>query len=117
MVSRMPSPAGATDDPPERREDVLTARIATVMRHQLEKEYPSAGTRRDAHPKHTGLLEGVFTVTATLPPELRVGVFAEPRSYQAWVRASNASAKPQSDAVRDVRGLAIKLLDVPGAKI
>ena len=70
------------------------------MRHQLEKEYPSAGTRRDAHPKHTGLLEGVFTVTATLPPELRVGVFAEPRSYQAWVRASNAT---RSNAISPAR--------------
>ena len=113
MVSRM----AEIDDPRERREDALTTRIAATMRRKLAKDYPPAGTRRDAHPKHTGLLEGVFTVDPALPADLRVGLFAEARSYQAWVRTSSASDKPQSDAVRDVRGLAIKLLDVPGEKI
>jgi hypothetical protein len=113
MVSRM----AEIDDPRERREDALTARIAATMRRKLAKDYLPAGTRRDAHPKHTGLLEGVFTIDPTLPADLRVGLFAEAKSYQAWVRTSSASDKPQSDAVRDVRGLAIKLLDVPGEKI
>jgi hypothetical protein len=113
MVSRM----AEIDDPREPREDVLTARIAATMQRKLAKDYALADTRRDAHPKHTGLLEAVFTVEPTLPPDLRVGLFAEPRSYQAWVRTSSASNKPQSDAVRDVRGLAVKLLDVPGEKI
>ncbi len=113
MVGRM----AEIDDPRERREDALTARIAATMRRKLAKDYPPAGTRRDAHPKHTGLLEGVFTVDPALPPDLRVGLFAEAKSYKAWVRTSSASDKPQSDAVRDVRGLAVKLLDVPGEKI
>src|SRR5213078_1338065 len=106
-----------TDDPREAHEDALTARIARTMRRQLEKDYPPAATKRDAHPKHTGLVERAFEVAPDLPAELRVGVFAEARSYRAWVRTSNASAKPQSDAIRDVRGLAIKLFDVPGEKI
>jgi hypothetical protein len=105
------------DDPREANEDALTARIARTMRQQLEKDYPPAATRRDAHPKHTGLLEATFEVAPDLPAGLRVGLFAEARAYRAWVRTSNASAKPQSDAIRDVRGLAIKLLDVPGEKI
>ncbi len=110
-------PSTEVDDPREANEDALVARIARTMRRQLEKDYAPAATRRDAHPKHTGLFEGTFEVAPDLPAELRVGVFAEARSYRVWVRTSNASAKPQSDAVRDVRGLAIKLLDVPGAKI
>src|SRR6266511_3175205 len=105
------------DDPPERNEDALTARIAAAMRGKLVKGCPPAGTKRDAHPKHTGLLEGVFAVDADLPEDLRVGVFAEARSYRAWVRTSNASDKPQPDYVRDFRGLAIKLLDVAAEKI
>jgi hypothetical protein len=110
-------PSTEVDDPREANEDALTARIARTMRRKLEKDYPPAATRRDAHPKHTGLFEGTFEVAPDLPAELRVGVFAEARSYRVWVRTSNASAKPQSDAIRDVRGLAIKLLDVPGEKI
>jgi len=101
----------------ESNEEVLIARIADVLRRKMERDYLPAVTKRDAHPKHTGLLQAVFTVAADVPPALRVGLFAEPRSYQAWIRTSNANAKPQSDAVRDVRGLAIKLLDVPGEKI
>ena len=44
-------------------------------------------------------------------------MFSEARTYKAWVRTSNASGKPQSDAVADYRGFAIKVLDVPGDKI
>ncbi len=110
-------PSTKLDDPREANEDVLTARIAGTMRRQLERDYRPAATKRDAHPKHTGLFEGTFEVASDLPAELRAGVFAEARSYRVWVRTSNASAKPQSDAIRDVRGLAIKLLDVPGEKI
>jgi hypothetical protein len=83
----------------------------------MERDYPAGGTRRDAHPKHTGLLRARFTVEAELPPALRVGVFAAAASYDAWVRLSNASGTPQSDAIRDVRGCAIKLLKVGGTPI
>jgi branched-chain amino acid transport system ATP-binding protein len=36
-----------------------------------------------------------------LPAALRVGVFAQPRSFEAWVRFSNASGAPQSDAIKE----------------
>ena len=104
-------------DPPERDEERLIARIERVMREKLEKDYAAAETKRDAHPKHLGLLEATFAVERDLPPELRVGLFAEPRSYRALIRSSSASARPQSDARADLRGFAIKLLDVPGAKL
>jgi hypothetical protein len=104
-------------DQREPNEDALIARMEDVLRRKMERDYLPPATKRDAHPKHTGLLQAVFAVSAELPPALRVGVFAEPHSYQAWIRTSNASGKPQSDGVRDVRGLAIKLLDVGGEKI
>jgi len=44
-----------------------------------------------------------FPIDPTLPADLRVGLFAEAKSYKAWVRTSSASDKPQSDTVRDVR--------------
>jgi hypothetical protein len=106
-----------TDDPREPDEDRLTARIERVMREGLEKAYEPAATRRDAHAKHHGLLAGRFEVAPELPPELRVGLFAEPSSYEAWIRCSSSSPKALSDAVKDARGLAIKLLDVGGEKI
>jgi hypothetical protein len=116
MVGPMENPA-RIEDPREPQEDELVARIEKVMRRKLEKDYAPAETRRDAHPKHTALLEATFAVPPGLPAELRVGLFSEARSYKAWVRTSNASGRPQSDAVADYRGFAIKVLDVPGEKI
>jgi hypothetical protein len=104
-------------DDRERDEERLAASIERTMREKLEKDYAPGSTRRDAHPKHLGLLKAVFTVEANLPPELRVGLFAEPRAYEAWIRCSSASSRPQSDAIADLRGFAIKLLDVGGEKL
>jgi hypothetical protein len=105
------------DDDHERNEEQLAASILRVTREKMERDYVPGATRRDAHPKHLGLLKGVFAVEPNLPPELSVGLFSEPRVYDAWVRSSSASGTPQSDAIADVRGLAIKLLEVGGEKI
>ncbi|MCA9492330.1 MAG: hypothetical protein KC621_20495, partial [Myxococcales bacterium] len=48
---------------------------------------------------------------------LRVGLFATPGTWRCWVRASNGSGGRRSDAVPDVRGLAVKVLGVPGDKL
>jgi catalase len=45
-------------------------------------------------------------------------VFSEPgKTWQATVRLSNGNAYPQFDSIRDARGMAIKLLDVPGKQL
>jgi hypothetical protein len=98
-------------------EEKHVAHIIEIMRRKQEKDYAPGSTRRDAHSKHTGLLQACFTVEADLPLALRVGLFAEPRSFDAWVRFSNSNGTPQSDAVKDLRGCAIKVRDVPGPRI
>jgi hypothetical protein len=102
---------------PEPAEDQLIARIADILQRKMERDYPPGATRRDAHAKHVALVRAVFTVEPDLPPELRVGLFGSARSYDAWVRLSNANGEPQSDAIADVRGCAIKVLGVAGARI
>ena len=102
---------------PEADEEKNVAHIIEVMRRKLEKDYAPGATKRDAHPKHTAVVQASFVVEPDLPPALRVGVFAQPRSFDAWVRFSNASGTPQSDAIKDLRGCAIKLRDVPGQRI
>ncbi|HEX8621290.1 MAG TPA: catalase family protein [Allosphingosinicella sp.] len=101
----------------ERWEGRNVARIIQVLRRQQVKSYRPGATLRDAHTKRIALVEAEFAVEPDLPEALRVGLFAEPRRYQAWVRFSSASEKPRSDAIRDVRGAAIKLRDVPGERI
>lgn len=87
------------------------------LKKQLIDEHPDGLMPRDAHPKMHGLVQAEFTVHADIPAVLRVGVFAESRTYAAWVRFSNASGTIQPDAKRDIRGMAIKLVGVTGEKI
>ena len=71
---------------------------------------------RDAHPKHHACLKAEFSITPGLPEELRVGIFRNDRTYPAWIRYSNGSG-PKPDYEKDVRGMAIKLMEVEGEKL
>jgi catalase len=83
----------------------------------LDREYPpGTAMRRDAHPKHHGLVRAAFVVDE-VPAHLRHGVFATPGRYDAWIRFSNGSPRVQPDRNRDQRGMAIKLLGVAGEKM
>jgi hypothetical protein len=98
-------PASEADD---------TRQLIALLQQQMRHDYPRGLMLRDAHPKAHGCVRAEFAVAPDLPAALRVGVFAEPRRYQAWVRFSNASGKVKADEVSDLRGVAIKLLDVGG---
>ena len=92
---------------------IIADAIAVVEQH-------SENTRvlRDAHAKAHGCVRAEVSVRADLQPALRQGVFSEPgKTWQAWVRLSNGNAYPQFDNMKDARGMAIKLLDVPGAQL
>ncbi|WP_217474262.1 catalase family protein [Stutzerimonas stutzeri] len=92
---------------------IIDNAIAVVAQH-------SENTRvlRDAHAKAHGCVRAQVRVRDDLDVALRQGVFAEPgRTWQAWMRLSNGNAYPQFDRIRDARGMAIKLLDVPGDKL
>jgi hypothetical protein len=49
--------------------------------------------------------------------DIRVGLFAQAATYQAWVRLSNGTIQSKADANPDVRGLAIKLMGVTGDRL
>jgi hypothetical protein len=68
-------------------------------------------------PKPHGCVRAEFVVDADVPADLRHGIFAAPRTYPAWIRFSSSFAPPRSDDKRDAHGMAIKLMDVPGAKV
>ena len=59
---------------------------------------------RDAHAKAHGCAKATFEVLGDIPSELAVGVFAQPRTFKAWVRFSNGSARSDDDSVGDGRG-------------
>lgn len=79
---------------------------------------PECPALRDAHPKAHGCVVAEFRVEDNLPQHLAQGVVTPGRTYPAYIRFSNGDADPErDDAKADARGMAIKLLEVPGEKI
>jgi hypothetical protein len=62
-------------------------------------------------------VEGELTVLPDLPEHARAGIFAAPATYRAYVRFSNGAGKRQPDTKPDLRGVAVKVVGVPGKKI
>jgi len=93
----------------EPNEAKMIAEMTDILQRKMARDYKKGHTRRDAHPKTVGLLQASFRIEPDLPVEFKVGIFKKAQEYDCWVRLSNASGKIQSDAVKDARGLAIKL--------
>jgi hypothetical protein len=92
--------------------DALIERLRSMMAAR-----DAGGTqRRDVHVKTHALVRAEFSVL-DLPPELRVGLFARPGTYKAWVRFSSSANTVNRDHKGDIRGMAIKLMGVPGRKM
>lgn len=94
-------------------QDIIQTAIRIVDQHREPTRY-----LRDAHAKAHGCVTAEVSVPQNLPADLRQGVFAQPgKVWQAWMRLSNGNAYPQFDQLQDARGMAIKLLDVPGQQL
>jgi hypothetical protein len=76
------------------------------------------GAQRFGNTKTYGVLRGEFTVVSGLPDDLRRGVFAQERTYPAWVRFSGPGpyAPPDMEDYGQC-SVGIKLMDVPGPKL
>jgi hypothetical protein len=98
----------------EQNEPGLMVKLEELFREISDKQ--STPPRRGAHPACTGLLKAEFSVEPNLPDELKVGLFKQAVTYHALIRTSNAQAKSVNNKIKDLRGFAIKLLDVPGEK-
>lgn len=77
---------------------------------------PGHPTQRPVFGKDHGCVRGTFEVNSALPANLRVGVFKGTR-YDAWIRFANDGAAAKIDGEPAARGMAIKLVGVPGRKI
>jgi len=100
-------------------EVAIATEISSVIESQLADLY-KGGQRyfRDAHPRAHGCFHADFVVDPAIPAEFAHGVFAKDSKYKAIIRFSNASHDGTvPDITPDARGMAIKLLDVPGKKL
>ncbi len=92
----------------------LTQNIIDMLKEKAKKDYNKSNTKREAHAKCLGLLKAEFIVNKNLPKEYQIGVFKNPKKYNAFIRISNSNPKVKSDKSKDLRGFSIKLLNVEG---
>lgn len=126
LQNAAPPPAGNIEfdselgEQPWPGEEDATKQIAALITEQISKTYPANNrpARRDAHPKAHGCVRATFKVNDQLPNELAHGAFQRGKSYKAWIRFSNGDSDAnRADGEGDARGMAIKLMGVPGPKL
>jgi len=97
-------------------EDARFTRLAEQLRELQRRNTRRSGAGRALHRKgHVGV-EASFEVLEGLPVPACQGLFAMPGRYRAYVRFSNGASAHRADGRGDVRGVAIKVLGVPGTK-
>lgn len=72
---------------------------------------------RSVHAKSHGLLRAELRVLPELPSVLAQGLFGAPGSYPAVMRLSTTPGDVLEDSVSTPRGVALKVLGVPGARL
>lgn len=94
--------------------DDIISSFKTQMRNLWKPGYFERGGNTKTH----GLVRAELIVRDDLPEHMRRGIFAEPRSYRAWVRYSGPGpfVTPDIDDV-GFMSMAIKLMGVPGPKL
>jgi hypothetical protein len=85
---------------------------------EIQRKAAARGQKgRALHTKGLAGVRAQLTVLGDLPDFAKVGLFASAKSFDAWVRFSNGMGQRNDDHKGDVRGMAIKVLGVPGKKV
>ena len=88
-----------------------------IRRYQIERTQHNGGIKRGFHAKQLGCTLGRFQVLDQIPSELQQGIFMPGTSYEVMGRFSSGLGTIEKDAELDVKGLALKLLNIEGPKL
>jgi hypothetical protein len=99
-------------------EDAWVDSIIDTFRKQMAGLWKPGAFERGGNTKTHGIVRGEFVVHDDLPAHLRRGIFAEPRTFRAWVRFCGPGPYITPD-IDDVgfMSISIKLMGVPGPKL
>ncbi|WP_299196524.1 catalase family protein [uncultured Erythrobacter sp.] len=99
-------------------EEELLETIIERMRAHMSQDFAPEEMERGGNTKTHGVVRGELVVHPDLPDHLRHGIFANPRSFPAWVRLGGPGphTPPDIDDV-GVLSIGVKLMDVPGPKL
>lgn len=99
-------------------EDRDTRRIIDEIAAFTRENWLPGAAQRFGNTKTFGVVRAEFVVYSGLPEHLRHGLFAEPRTYRAWVRFSGPGpyAPPDLEDYGQC-SIGIKVMGVPGPKL
>ena len=85
---------------------------------QMNRLWNPGHYERGGNTKTHGIVRAEFVVRDDLPEHMRRGIYAEPRTFRAWVRFSGPGPYITRD-IDDVgfMSISVKLLGVPGPKL
>jgi hypothetical protein len=110
-----PQPYSGNLEVIEKDEPETARALAETMISIARKTFEDSGHAiRSVHAKSHGIMHGTFEVMPDLPPELAQGLFAEAGRYDAVIRLSTTPGDLLHDSVSTPRGIAVKVLGVPG---
>jgi hypothetical protein len=103
---------------PKNDEAIIAGKMVKLLQDQMLRMYAKNNSKqlRQIHPKMNGCVKAEFIINPYLADEYKVGIFKEATSFPAWIRFSNGDTKPLPDHKKDIRGFAIKIMNVPGKK-
>tara|TARA_R110002073_G_scaffold10985_2_gene51011 strand:- start:173 stop:1378 length:1206 start_codon:yes stop_codon:yes gene_type:complete len=93
-------------------------KIIDLMSDQMRGRFKPGSYERGGNTKTHGIVRATVTIRDDLPEHCRKGIFANPRSYPAYVRYSGPGPNVPAD-INDVgfMSMAVKLMGVPGEKL
>jgi hypothetical protein len=99
-------------------EEAYLDSIVDSFEKQMRLLWKPGAFERGGNTKTHGIVRGEFIVHDGLPQQLRHGIYAQPRTYRAWVRFSGPGPYITPD-IDDIgfMSISIKLMGVPGPKL
>jgi hypothetical protein len=88
------------------------------IRVHLAQDFAPGQVERGGNTKTHGIVRGTLEIRDDVPANCRIGLFAKPRSFPAWVRFSGPGPHIEPD-INDVGfgSISIKAMGVPGDKL
>jgi hypothetical protein len=99
-------------------EEISLNSIIDQMADQMRGRFKPGGYERGGNTKTHAVLKATVTIRDDIPEHCRKGVFANPRSYPAYVRYAGPGPNVPAD-IQDVGflSMSVKLMGVPGKKL
>jgi len=99
-------------------EEASLQSIIDTFKKQMSGLWKPGAFERGGNTKTQGIVRAEFIVHDGLPPQFRHGIYAQPKTYRAWVRFSGPGPYVTPD-IDDVgfMSISIKLMGVPGPKL